>query len=368
MAAFVYLALYYALFYFRVARKQAKAEQKGMSETLLGGMPKVSIVIVAHNEAAFLKESMPYLLEQDYPNYEVVVVDYMSKDDTRFVLKVCSENYQSLKPVYFPEDVNMFQGKTYPLSIGIKSASGDIILLTEADCVPRGFSWVSAMVKRYAARQVQMVMGYGGVKQSKGLLNVLQQYDNVSDAVSWMGYQMLGMPYSGTGRNLSFRRDFFFQQGSFIKQYTMPYGADDLFVNQNATKYNTSLCLNSESFVLTDAATTLAIWIKRRKARYGTRKHYPFYQKMLLAMRPLSVVLLYAAGALLATENFPWQYLMLAWVLLMAWQVFALSQVTKHFEVRKIHFFAPLLEIYFTVANTILRISTLHKAKTPRWR
>lgn len=365
-AAFLLLSLYYALFYFRVGRK--KAVREGATGSLGGNKPKVSIVIAAHNEAAYLKESMPYLLEQDYPNYEVVVVDYMSQDDTKFVLKVCSENYPNLKPVQFPEDVNMFQGKKYPLSIGIKSATGDIILLTEADCIPRGFSWVSAMARGYASRQTQLVMGYGGVKQEKGLLNALQQYDSLSDTASWMGFQMLGMPYSGTGRNLSFRRDFFFQQGSFIRHYTIPDGADDLFVNQNATRSNAALCLDPDCFVQTDAAATMSAWKKRRRARYGTRRCYPFLQRLLLALRPLAVALLYTAGALLALKNFPWQYILLSWMLLMAWQVFAFSQVTRRFEVRGIHFYAPLLEIYFTIANTILQISTLHKIKTPRWR
>ena len=362
-AAFLWLAVYYGLIYFRVGRKEERAAASSQ-----GGAPKVSVVMVTHNEAAYLKEGMPYLLEQDYPNYEVVVVDYMSQDDTKFVLKVCAENYPNLKPVHFGQDVNMFQGKKYPLSIGIKSATGDIILLTEADSMPRNFSWVSAMARHYTTGRTQIVLGYAGVQQGKGLLNALQQYDNLDDMLSCLGFQMLGMPYSGTGRNLSYRRDFFFQRGSFVSHYVVPEGADDLFVNQNADGSNTAACLDPDGFVQTEAARTLRQWRLRRKARRVTRKYYPLRQRLLLALRPAAVALLYVAGAMLVARGLPWQYAALAWLLLMAWQVTALAQATRRFGVRGLHFFAPLLEIYFMLANTFLRIFALHNIKTPRWR
>ncbi len=353
--SFVLVCLYYALVYWHVGRWQSP---KAIDDSYL---PKVSIVIAAHNEAAYLKESLPYLLEQDYPHYEVVVVDYVSHDDTAMVLKVCAENYPYLKIIHFPEDVNMFQGKKYPLSIGIKSATGDIIVTTEADCIPKTFNWLRTMVAPYGNPKVQMVLGYAGISHAATLLNALQQYDNLTDSAAWLSRAISGHPYSGTGRNLSYRRDFFFRQGSFIRHYSEPDGADDMFVNQNATGKNCAVCLLPDSFVHSDAKLSIKLWHQQRYHRFATRRYYNLWQKTALRIGTFHSLLFYAALAALALLGFPWQYLLLGGLLKWCWQIIAFSRLTKRFEVKQIHFFAPLFEIYFMVANTFLYLSTLHR-------
>ncbi len=356
--SFLLVCLNYASVYWRVGRWQSK-------QTALPSdgkhPPKVSVVIAAHNEAVYLKESLPFLLEQDYPNYEVVVVNYVSQDDTAFVLKVCAENYPYLKVINFPKDVNMFQGKKYPLSIGIKSASGDIIVTIEPDCIPQSFSWLREITAPYADTNVQMVLGYAGVKQESTLLNFMQQYDNLTDSAAWLARAIAGHPYSGTGRNLSYRRDFFFQQGSFIRHYSEPNGADDMFINQNATGKNCAVCLQNDSFVQCDAKLSFKLWHQQRYHRFATRQYYNLRQKAALRFGAFNALLFYVTPAILALQHFPWQYLLIGIILKWSWQIIAFSHLSKRFSIKKIHFFAPLLEIYFMIANTFLYLSTLHK-------
>ncbi len=357
--SFLLVCLYYAWTYWHVGRWHGK---KPTTSTVNDNrLPKVSIAIAAHNEAAYLKESLPYLLEQDYPNYEVVVVNYVSQDDTAFVLKVCAENYPYLKAINFPEDVNMFQGKKYPLSIGIKSATGDIIVTMEADCIPHSFSWLREITAPYSNPKVQIVLGYAGVKQENSLLNLMQQYDNLTDSASWLSRAIAGHPYSGTGRNLSYRRDFFFQQGSFIRHYSEPDGADDMFINQNATGRNCAVCLTADSFVQSDAKLSFKLWSQQRYHRFATRRYYSLWQKVIMRSGTFHSLLFYVALTALALLGFPWQYLLLSILLKWCWQIIAFSRLSKRFDVKKIHFFAPLLEIYFMIANTFLYLSTLHR-------
>lgn len=356
------VCLYYWMAYRRVSIWHNKKTDDYLPDVGFR-LPKVSIVLTVHNEAAYLKESLPYLLEQDYPNYEVVVVNYLSKDDTPFVLKVCAENYPNLKPLQFTEDVNMFQGKKYPLSIGIRSATGEIIVLTEADCVPRSFVWLRGLVEGYRVPGVQMVLGYGGVKQEKGMLNIFQQYDNLTESASWILFAIARMPYSGTGRNLSFRRQFFFDQGSFIRHYTEPEGADDMFVNQNATGDNTALCLGTDSMVIADAKQNRKLWHQQRLQRWATKRHYSASQKFLLRLYPCCVLLFYLSLVALLILRVPWQYVVMAWLLKTALQIWFFSCLSRRFKVKNVHYFSPLLEIYFLFANTILYLSTLHNKR-----
>ena len=366
LVGLVMVSLYYGLMFLRVGcNKGSKLPRH--EEVKASDLPSVSVVIIAHNEAEYLKESLPYLLEQDYPNYEVVVVDYTSHDDTSFVLRLCAENYSNLKPISFPEDVNMFRGKKYPLSIGIKSAKNDVILLTDPDCVPKDYNWIREMMCGYM-RGASMVLGYGLVKQEKGLLNALQQYDNMAFNASYLGMALMGHPYTGSGHNLSYKRDFFFGRGGFISHYSIPDGADDLFVNQNATRSNTAVVLQRNAAVMVDSRPTFAMWHLERLHRHATRRYYGWGDKLMLAAYPLAQVLFWVSLILLLLGGiFPWQVLLGVVGVKLAWHIVSFYFLCKRFEVKTIAFFAPLFEIYFLFANTILFFFTLRK-KNIRWR
>ncbi len=365
-AGLVVVSLYYGLIFLRVAcnkgNKLPKPDSVGNAD-----LPSVSVVIIAHNEADYLKESLPYLLEQDYPNYEVVVVDYTSQDDTSFVLRICAENYSNLKPISFPEDVNMFRGKKYPLSIGIKSAKNDVILLTDPDCVPKDCNWIREMMCGYM-HGATIVLGSSMLKQEKGLLNTLQQYDNIVFNASYLGMALAGHPYTGSGHNLSYKRDFFFRRGGFISHYSIPDGADDLFVNQNATRSNAAVITRQEAAVIVEPRPTFGLWHLERLHRRATRRYYSMGDKMMLPLYPLAQLLFLVALVLLLVGGiFPWQVLAGVVALKLAWQIVSFHLLCKRFEIKKIAFFAPFFEFYFLVANTILFFATLRK-KNIQWR
>ena len=195
IAALAVLCLYYGFFHFRLGiwhRKGIVAEGSS-SDTKL---PPVSVVLTARNDAAWLKENLVYLLEQDYPDFEVVVVDYLSHDDTQFVLKLLKDYYPHMKVVPFKEDVNLFQGKKYPLSIGIKSAKNDILMLADPDCTPKNLQWLRGIVKGYQNKDTQIVLGFCGLKRTKTLLGIMQQYDNLAYSAHYLGCAILGGGHS----------------------------------------------------------------------------------------------------------------------------------------------------------------------------
>lgn len=362
LLSFVLLCLYYGLVWMKVGLKSRKGTGNESTE-----LPSVSVVMVAHNEAEMLKKSLPYLLEQDYPDFEVVVVDYLSQDDTKFVLRVCKENYACLKPVSFHEDVNMFKGKKYPLSIGIKSATKDVILLTDPDCVPTGFDWIRTMVSGYR-HGVDMVLGYGMLTGGKGLLGDMQQYENMTYSASYLGMALMGAPYAGIGRNLSYKRKFFFDQEGFISHYSIPDGADDLFVNQNAKKENTAVILDSNGAVNCEARETMHQWHQDRLHRYATHRLYKPAHKLLLSIYPVSQYLFLASilwlwiGAL-----FPWQILTAVLAVKIVWQIVCAFYLSKVFKVSRVYYYSPFLELYFLITNTFLTFFALRK-KNKQWR
>ena len=351
LAAWLYLCLYYGLYHFRVGRWHLKTPADGTDTPL----PPVSVVLTARNDAAWLKENLVYLLEQDYPDFEVVVVNYLSTDDTEFVLKLLRDYYPHLKVVPFKEDVNLFQGKKYPLSIGIKSAKNDILMLADPDCTPKNLHWLRGMVRGYRNAGTQMVLGYCGVKRTKNLLGILQQYDALAYGAQYLGSALLGHPYTGSGRNLSYRRSFFFKQGAFIRHYDVADGSDDLFIYQNADRRNTTVCIDTDACLTAEPKKHFYQWADDRRHRVATRNRHSLAGRLRESLSTWTNVVFYATAVLLLlTGTLPWPVVAGMAAAKWAWQIVCFSMLTKRFDGGYVHWAAPLLEIYFIIANTIL--------------
>ena len=364
-ASLLVLALYYGLCHMRVGLYSEPRAPQGEGAMAL---PPVSVVMVAQNDGEWLRSNLVYLLEQDYPDFEVVVVDYMSTDDTKFVLQLLSENYKHLKVVRLEQNVSGYEGKKYPLSIGIKSAKNDVLLMADPECVPRdqeGFGWIRSMVAGYWHEHIDIVLGYSGIVAKNTLLGWLQQYDNMAYSVEYLAAAMMHRPFTGNGRNLSYRRRLFMENNGFIYHYHEPDGADDMFVNQNARKHNTAVVLTPGSFTMTEPQPSVGLWHKYRKHRQATHRYYSSGLAATRMSYPLAVLLFYAVGtALLVMGTLPWEVLALLLALKLAWQIVATAQACKKLMVPAVVYaLSPLMEIYFLISNTILKISPLSKKK-----
>ena len=367
VASVAVLSIYYGIFYVGVGRYKGVKAKK--DESLRKGVvPPVSVVMTTQNDADKLRANLLYILEQDYPTFEVVVVDNRSTDDSKFVLQMLSQNYPNLKVVRFDADANGYQGKKYPFSIGIKSAQYDILLLTDPECMPKDitdFCWIREMVSGYANDNTRIVLGYCGIQPRKTPFNWLQQYDNMEYSVEYLGAAIRHRPFTGNGRNLSYRRSMFMKHGGFIYHYHVPDGADDMFVNQNASRRNTAVVLSDGSFTVVEPQRTLREWHDYRKHRISTHRYYSLGLKINRLMRPLSVLLFYLSAVLLLVGGlFPWEVLAGLVVLKLAWQIVATAKATDRLDIKPVvYWLSPIFEIYFLFANTILRIIPLSNKK-----
>jgi len=363
---FVYLMLYYGLFHLRVSRYSGTKNKPSKKDNV---KLSVSIVLTAKNEEKLLTENLTYLLEQNYPNYEVVVVDNNSFDNTQYVLQLFKNNYpEKLKTLRLTQDVNNFKGKKFPLSVGIQSAKNDIILLTTIDCVPKSFDWLEKMVLPFGKSKTKIVLGYCGLNNKKGLLNAFMQYENLSQSALMFGFALLHKPYCGCGCNMAYRRDFFFKNKGFIQHYHIPFGDDDLFVNKNGNANNTDVCLCEEAFVITEPCKSFSKWIEQRRKLRSTIKHYKFRDRLKLSMLSLMIIMFYIAGLLLyLTQPLPVLGFALLGVLVLklAWQIVCNFQLCRKFGIKGfVAALSPLFEIYFLFANTFLYLFTLRNKKS----
>ncbi|MBR4440468.1 MAG: glycosyltransferase [Bacteroidales bacterium] len=262
----------------------------------------VSVIICARNEAANLREKLPAVLEQDYPDFEVIVVNDGSTDDTALVLAEMKQKYPRLYVTEVPFDRHFSHGKKLAITVGIKAAKNEWLLLTDADCIPVSKWWIKTMSQNFTDCN-DFVLGFGGYEQRKGFLNRLIRYDTVFIAMQYYTYTEIGMPYMGVGRNMAYRKSIFNQSRGFTSHSHLMSGDDDIFVNQNAQKGRIVCESNPASFTLCEPKVTFNQWNKQKQRHFTASEKYKPKHKMILALETISRSLFYLGCIVLSFFN-----------------------------------------------------------------
>jgi glycosyltransferase involved in cell wall biosynthesis len=280
---------FYHLFFFsRLAFFKTKKKESRQTHP-------VSIVICARDEAENLADNLPGVLLQEYPTtHEVIVVNDNSVDESKYILEALQKTYKQLNPIELTQEAKMIPGKKFPLAIGVKSAKHEIILLTDADCLPASEHWISSMQDTYDDK-TELVLGYGPYHKQKSLLNKLIRWETYYSALQYLSYALAGIPYMGVGRNLSYKKTLFYRHKGFSAHNNIPGGDDDLLVNIAATKENTKINIDPDSFTLSRPEKTWKQWIRQKKRHYTTAKYYKKKHRVLLGLHSLAQFLYYPA-------------------------------------------------------------------------
>lgn len=285
--------LYYLFFFSRVAFYNRKFEEEHPPEEQL------SVVICAKNEERSLPKNLPTVLQQRYhhqqqPSYEVIVVNDNSEDDSKYYLASIEKGYSHYRHIEIKQPAQFIPGKKYPLSIGIKGAQYDTVVLTDADCKPGSIYWLSMMSQGFENGR-EIVLGYGPYYKRPGFLNKVIRYETYFSALQYLSFAMSGIPYMGVGRNLAYRKELFFRHKGFTAHQNLASGDDDLFVNRAANGGNVGVVINKLAFTYSEPKTRWKYWFAQKTRHMSTGKHYKFGHKLLLGLFSLSHFLFYPA-------------------------------------------------------------------------
>jgi glycosyltransferase involved in cell wall biosynthesis len=294
------LIFYYTWFFGRIAFYRPKKKEKSQQHP-------VSVIICARDEDENLARNLPGVLVQSYPStYEVVAVNDNSVDDSKYILQELKKTFKALNVIELTQEAKLINGKKYPLSIGIKESKHEVLLLTDADCVPASEYWIQKMQDAYGDG-IEIVIGYGAYHKRPGLLNKLIRFETFHTALQYLSYALAGIPYMGVGRNLSYKKDLFFRNKGFSSINHMPGGDDDLFINKVATKKNTAVIIDPEAVTRSLPKRTWKEWLRQKARHYTTAKFYKPFHKFLLGLYAASQFFFYPLFA--ASHIFyDWKY------------------------------------------------------------
>lgn len=290
--AFIIQMFYYIYFYTGILSQEKKKKRAELP--FLQSTPGVSVIICAKNESENLREFLPAVLNQKYPDFEVIVVNDGSTDETEQLLVDLKRQYSNLYSTYVPEDVKVMSSKKLALTIGIKAAHNEIILLTDADCKPVSENWISLMVRNFTDKK-DFVLGYGAYEKKKGILGHLISYDTFFIALQYMGFAIRGVPYMGVGRNMAYRNKIFFDNRGFASILHLQSGDDDLFVNSNTNGINTRVETDSDSKTVSEPKETFSEWYYQKERHLSTSPFYNSKTQALIGTEVASRGLFYLA-------------------------------------------------------------------------
>lgn len=325
----------------------------------------ISLIICAKNEAENLQKHIPLWQQQNYPNFDIILINDASVDDTLEVMEAFAENDKRIQIVNVKNNEAFWANKKYALTLGIKRSKNTRLVFSDADCYPASNEWLATMASKFS-NEKQLVLGYGAYEKQPGFLNKMIRFETLMTAVQYFSYAKAGNPYMGVGRNLAYTSELFYDTKGFMSHMKIPSGDDDLFVNEAATSKNVAICTEAEAFTYSIPKKKKRKWITQKKRHYSTAKLYKPKHRILLGAYyvfnflfwPLSIITLlteyWIFGLAITFIRFLVQYIII-------------GQAAKKLKEQDLVPFIPLYELFLVVTQLSIFISNRGE-KNSRWK
>ncbi|WP_306353072.1 glycosyltransferase [Flavobacterium sp. '19STA2R22 D10 B1'] len=361
--AFLSIVILQLLYYLIIFGKFAFAkEQKSTAKRI-----PISVIVCAKNEEENVLKYIPLLAEQNYPDFEIILINDASSDTTLDIFEDFEKQYPNVRLVNVINNEAFWGNKKYALTLGIKAAKKEYLLFTNADCYPTSKDWITSMSSQFTMSKT-IVLGYSGYEKiANSFLNKIIRFENVRTAMQYFSWAKNGNPYMGTGRNLAYKKEEWFNVNGFISHMKVRTGDDDLFINQAANRKNTAICFVPESFTYSKPKTKFKEWLEQRKRETSTIALYNNFDKVQLTVFNSSQSLFLLLSIVLLAFQFNWMIVLPIVILryIVTYITFGFS--AKKFKEKDIIYWYPILEIILIFIQLNMFTSNLF-SKPSHWK
>ena len=351
------IQLLYLFIIYSAPNRRCTAEQKGKL-SMANHQPGMSVIIAASDQEMLLANNLPHILEQKYPDFEVIVVDDNSKDDTKELLERLSRQYPNLYMTHTSDSIRYISHKKLALTLGIKAAKKEWVVFIEPDCYPVSDQWL-ARLAHHCTDTTDVVLGYSNYERKPGFANLCYMYDTLLQQLRMLGITLCGKGYMGIGRNMAYRRSLFFNHKGYSRHLDLERGEDDLFINEHVPASRITADISPESVVRCTATSSRA-WLNDKLIRLFIRRKMHGMAPTLLSADTLTRVLLYIMVTISIVAGIIWHAWWLAgtatalWALVLGCRLFVLHRTARNLGERRYNvslvlfdLIHPCWELYF---------------------
>ncbi|MCC8143382.1 MAG: glycosyltransferase [Tannerellaceae bacterium] len=330
-------------------------------------LPPVSVIVYSKNESENLRRYLPALLEQDYPDFEVIVVNDGSADESDDVLKTFEQTYSHLYHTYIPEDVKYVSRKKLSLTVAIKAAKHELLIFTEANCEPISRNWLKSIAERYTP-DTDLVLGFCTYDNYPGFLHKLIAYDNLLNGLQYLSAALSNHPYTGSGRNLSYRKKLFFDKKGYAHSLNLHAGDDDLFINKVANGKNTAVAYLPDSITRMGKVERYKVWKEMKVSKAATQRFYKGFSLTFYRMEGIFFGLFILAVIASVVFGIVGNWLVavvaiLLYLIRLLVKMVVFHKSAKMLQQKPLSGWIPLLELCQPMFNNYVRIYRLFRGK-----
>ncbi len=355
---FILSACILLFYWLKIFSKIYKVDQNQIDDSF---RYPLSIIIAAKNEAGNIVNCLSSILNQDYPAFEIIVVDDHSKDKTKELIS--SLNSDKVKLFSSPNKCN---GKKQAIAFGITNANYDHFVFTDADCVPSSINWLSVINSSFLKGN-NIVLGYGRFNKSNSILNRMIRYESLLTVIHYYSFTLNNDPYMGVGRNLAYSRELYESSISTKNHEEILSGDDDLFVNQNSERLKAGILLSMKAQTFSEPEPTIKSYFYQKRRQLIAGNYYKPKHRLLLAIYGISQLLFTSTliGLVLFSQQIILTFSIFGFVQLI--QLYIFIRICKILGDKDLIYWKPFLEGLYIYIITIIGISTW-VWKVDRWK
>jgi glycosyltransferase involved in cell wall biosynthesis len=305
---------------------------------------------VAKDSASDLRKNLPAILEQDYPDYEVIVIyDRSDKDESEDVLKLLQDKYHHLYFSFIPDSAKYISHKKLGVTMGIKASRHEWLVFTEANCLPTSNQWLRKLASNFTDT-TDIVLGYSNYDKTSGWFNRKITFDTLLHSMRYLGMAINGHPYMGCGRNLAYRKSLYYNQKGFTNHLNLQRGEDDLFINQTTNGKNTRVEASPESVMRITTPHYPKSWKEEKLSHVTTSRHFKGWARHLMGLETctrllfLACILACIAFGILMQDWIMVGIASLLWIIRFILQVVVFRKTSIALNERKFIFTLPLFD------------------------
>lgn len=323
--------------------------------------PPLSVIIVAKDVVYDLQKNLPLILEQDYPEFEVIVVHDSMADDCDDALKLLEDKYSHLYHTFIPDSARYISHKKLGITMGIKASRYDWLVFTESNCYPLSNQWLKQMARNFTPA-TEIVLGYSNYEKASGWFNKKIIFDTLLNSMRYLGMAIAGHPYTGSGCNLAYRKSLYYKQKGFASHLNLQRGEDDIFINETANGSNTRVETSAESIMLISAPKDKHLWREEKINYITTSNFYKGFSRYLMGFETCSRLLFYMVTiSTLLISCFTQQWIVtilvtMLWTLRFIIQLSVFHQTSKDMQTHHYYLLLPVFDILQPLWNYTFRV------------
>lgn len=361
-------ALYYFCLYNRIHLRSRAVKRNNVHFSQ--ELPPVSVIICAREESENLRRNLTAVLEQDYPQFEVIVINDGATDESEDYLTVLEDKYPHLYHSFVPDSSRYISRKKLAVTLGIKASKYDWLVFTEANCQPQSNQWLRLLARNFTPH-TQVVLGYSGYERGKGWLHKRVAFDNLFTSMRYLGFALAGSPYMGIGRNLAYRKELFYREKGFSAHLNLQRGDDDLFINHVAAAGNTRVETDANAIVRMQPVSRTKDWREEKIGYASTARLYHGAQRWLAGLETTTRLMFYAAWvATLAAGILKFHWLaagiaLFTWILRFVLQAIIVNKTAGDLDDRRRYYWTlPVFDILQPLQSLRWKLYCLFRKKS----